>query len=256
VPEKDSSLASLGRKLRNHSPPSLSVLSAFFEQAEEYQSFASLVKEILPEREHDILGQPTPARQMACFASYFEDRYFPLDRMFIEDMAEGYSDLIRYIPVIPQGISWEDYHYMVDWHPGYQLMSYLVAAPDRDEEARIEIGELCLEHVSREILERVPEGGIAPEEIRQLLKGTPYEALADWAYALQQDTGNYFLDTTYEDMWQVPDLPEWDKEVVLELTAEWLQAEKIQEGIQSVALWLEEDPPGHFEELLNLLKDE
>ena len=73
MPERDSPLTVLGGKLRNLGPPSLSVLVALFEDAEEYQSFVSLVREFLPEREHEILMQPTPTRQKAAFATHFED---------------------------------------------------------------------------------------------------------------------------------------------------------------------------------------
>ena len=70
-----------------------------------------LVREYLPERETEILEKPSPHEQMACFASHFEDRYLPLHPSFKDGECEDdYSDLLRDIPVMVMGFSWEDYH--------------------------------------------------------------------------------------------------------------------------------------------------
>jgi hypothetical protein len=254
MPERDSPLENLGVKLKKLGPPSLSLLIALLQDAEEYRSFVSLVREFLPEEEREILRQSTPARQMSAFATHFQDRYFPLDGTFINGLAEGYSELTRRIPVIALGISWEDYHYMADFRPGYQLMTYLLAAPEgQDDEARIPIGEACAEHIGADLLQRIPEGGITREEAHRLLEGTPYEALAHWADILSWQTGNFFLDTAEEQLYEDAFYPEWDKGLVEQLTQEWLKAEKIEEEVGNLADWLENDPPAHFEELLNFI---
>ena len=254
MPERGSPLENLGVKLKRLGPPSLSVLIALVRDAEEYQSFISLVREFLPEREREILGQSTPALQMSAFATHFQDRYFPLDGTFINGVAEGYGDITRRIPVTVMGMSWEDYHDITEYRPGCQFMTYLLAVPEgQDKEARIPIGEVCAEHVGAELLQRVPEGGIAHDEVHDLLKGTRYEALAHWADLLDWQTGNFFLDTSYEELYEDPFSPEWNKGVVEELTQEWLKAEKIEEEVGNLADWLEEDPPAHFEELLDFI---
>jgi len=233
-------------------PPSLSVLIARMGEAEDYERFVALVRELLPEREQEILGWLSPNEQIAAFASHFEDRYFPLqDRL--RGLADGYSDVTRGIPVIPLGISCDDYHLMAsDWRLGLQLMTYLLAAPNwTDNAARVPIGEACAEDVPEDLLRRVPEGGF-PREAARLLRGTPHEGLAHWADMLECDTGNYFLDLSGEYWWE--DMLDWEKGVVEALTQEWRQAEAIHAKAIALAKWLEEDPPAHFQELLNFIE--
>ena len=93
----------LGVKLRSVGPPSLQMLIAHIQDAEEYEDFWRLVIELLPEREREILDEPTPGEQIAAFASFFEDRYFPLQDGLREGDAEGYSDLTYQIPVVVMG---------------------------------------------------------------------------------------------------------------------------------------------------------
>jgi len=86
-------------------PPSLSVLVARLGEMEEYEDFTALVREFLPEREEDILQNSTPASRMAAFASYFENRYFPIDDMIKIGELESYYELTRAIPTIVRGFS-------------------------------------------------------------------------------------------------------------------------------------------------------
>lgn len=246
----EGALSALAGRLRSLGVPLLSVLIARLEEAEDYEKFVALVKEFLPERERDILGETTPDRQVAAFATYFEDRYFPLDDRFKLGDVESYGDLTRSIPVIPQGLSYDDYNFIAsDWRGGFQLMSYLVESPFGEERAAL--AEACEEYVPRELLERVPEG-LSPGELNRLLDGTPFKPLADWANIVWHDTGNFFLDTDVESLWSEGP-PEWDRGIVEQLTTEWQQAERTQQEICDLAEWLEGDPPARFEELLNFI---
>lgn len=250
----DGALSVLAQRLRSLGVPSLSVLIARLEGAEEYEDFVALVREFLPERERDILSETTPQAQVAAFASYFEDRYFPLDDSFKWGDIEGYGQLTGYIPVIPLGLSYDDYQFISsDWRGGFQLMTYLVESPFGDE--RVALAEACEEYVPRELIERVFESGLSPGQAHRVFDDTPYKALALWAGIVWHDTGNFFLDTDLEELWaEIP--PEWDRETVEHLTAEWQQAERIQQEVANLADWLEEDPPARFEELLNFVLNE
>jgi hypothetical protein len=122
----------LSRKLsRLGRPPSLSSLVAAVKGNEDFREFVRMVREFLPEREAEILFERTPAAQMALFASYFEDRYFPLHQYVRYGDAGEYSELTGSIPVVVMGIDYEDYHYLAsdDSQPGYQLITYLLHAP-------------------------------------------------------------------------------------------------------------------------------
>ena len=241
----------LQKKLARFRIPSLSALLARLESAEDFREFMRLVREFLPEREVDILAQPTPAKQIAAFASYFEDRYFPLQEEFKwgEDYLE-YSDLIRWIPVVLMGIGYDDYHEIPNaYRPGIQLMTFLVANPY--EEDRSALAEACLEHVPRELLEQVPEDGFNPRELRKLLD-TEYKGLSLWADIIWHSTGNPFFDLSWEDEGYI-DWPNWSREEVEEATKLWQEAEAINEEIDRLVRWLEEAPPARFEELLRFI---
>ena len=248
----DGALSVLARRLRSLGVPSLSALIARLGEGEEYHDFITLVREFLPEREVDILGKSTPAEQVATFSTYFEDRYFPLDIGFQCGDVECYGDLTRGIPVMPSGLSYEDYHEVIsDWRGGYQLMTYLVGEEELFEDIRTSLAEACLEYVPQGLLARVPEDGFSPDEFR-ILYGTPYQGLAHWANVIWHNTGNFFLDTDCEMLWQ-GGLPEWNRENVEGLTQEWQQAEVIHEEISNLVIGLESDPPARFEELLNFI---
>ena len=253
MPDRDGSLLALTRRMLSLGPPSLSMLIAYLSEMEDYNDFVNLVKEFLPEREQDILTQLTPATQMAAFASYFEDRYFPLEDSFKLGEGESYYDLTRFIPVIVRGLTYDDYDYITsDWRPGYQLMTYILENPHDQGDDRVSLAEACQEHVPVELLQRVPDGGISPGEAHRILDDTPYNALALWADVVFASTGNFFLDTDYELLWSgIP--PQWDRQTVETLTRQWQQADRIQQEIGDLAEFLEGDPATRFGEILNFI---
>lgn len=252
--DTDGTLSILTKKLRRLGPPSLSALIGQLEGVEDYAEFVNIVRNLLPEREGDILGQLTPDEQIARFASYFEDRYFPLHDSLQSGDTEGYIDLTRSIPVIVGGMSWDDYHELPTYaRPGLQLMAYLVEAPGGEEEARIALAEACKEHVPVDFLQRVPQGGLRDDECQQILNGTKYQGLAHWAKMLGQNTGNFFLDMCDEDLYSGYEQIDWDKETVENLTLQWHQGQAIWKEINGLADWIEKDAPARFEEILNFI---
>jgi len=252
MPDEDGPLIILAKKLRSLGLPSLTDLIASLEEVNEYRDFVNLVREFLPEREDDILRLGSPPDQMAAFASYFEDRYFPLVPYIREGLAEEYAEITHYIPLIVRGLSYDGYHEITsDWRSGYQLMTYLIQNPYGDD-ISVSLTEACREYVPVSLLQRVPEGGFSPEELYSLLDNTTYRALGLWAGVIHQDTGNAFLDTDDETYgYNIP--LEWDKDVVAWLTEEWHRADLIEGEIWNMAEWLETDIPAHFEELLNFI---
>ena len=106
-------------------------------------------------------------------------------------------------------------------------------------------------HVPRDLLERVPQGGIDRGEVHILLDDTPHSALASWADYLHVDTGNGFLDMSWEDAGY--EFTEWSKENVEVLAQKWLEAMQFQQKWSDMADWLEADPPGRFKQLLDFI---
>jgi len=252
MPDKYGPLLILARKLRAAGPPSLSVLVARVTEIEEYELFQDLIKEYLPEREREILGESTPREQMATFATHFEDRYFPLEPHIRCGDAESYDELTYQIPVIVRGISWEEYDGIAsEAREAIQLMTYLIENP-HDSEALVSLAEACSGHVPAAVLQMVPENGFSLVELRKLLDKTPYDGLVAWAGWICQDTGNVFLDTDYE-MYGYIIPVEWGREDVDHLTLQWQQADLIEGKVDKIVEWREVNLAARFEELVNFI---
>lgn len=249
-------LETLRAKLRRGLPPSLSSLVQFFSSTEEYLEWVRIVRELLPEREVEILSEASPPEQIAKFISYFQTRYFPLEDSFAWDTEDlTYWDFLRCIPVQLSGIDYDAYHEMDNWRPGMQLMTYLYRNPwnDDDDGARVALAELCVASVSQELLQSVEEGGMPFEFVEQRLKGTRFNAVFRWGEYLCSNTGNFFLDTDYEYLYAGYGSIDWEKDTIDELTREWLQHEQFWNEFVDISVWLEEDPENHFKELIQFI---
>ena len=246
------SLAVLATRLRSAGPPSLSHLVQLLSGVEHFEDFLELVRQYLPECEAEILLKRTVGDQVQLFTNRFSDRYFPLhDGFWIEN---GYEDLTAYVPLILQGISWDDYHEIAEigesWRPGYQLLFTLAENPfEVYEGARVPLLEACAEIVPQSLVQRIPAGGYAPDALRQLLEGTEFEgaaAAADW---LCSNTGTLFLDWPSDAEHDV----QWTPENIRELTEEWQKAKVIIDRLHALAEWLEVNPPQRFGQLLDFI---
>ena len=253
MPEKASPLLILTDKLFSRGVPSLRSLVAQIAEAEEYAEFIKLVKRFLPERERDILQKNTPGAQIASFASYFEDRYFPLHDYFKCGESEEYGELVSQIPVTCLGISWDDLHEAPEWQPYAMLMTYLVENPYPGEDIDVSLAEACSEHLPEALIQRAGKNRLSPEEAHRLLDGTRYEPLALWAERICQSTGNLFLDTDYE-MLMNSSLPDWTTEEVEGLTREWQSAEALVHRTDEFMDWLDKDLEAHAEELISFIE--
>ena len=245
-------LAILGWKLRSRWPPSLTTLIARLSAVEDYGDFLNLIREFLPEREADILHRSTPGAQIRAFASYFEQRYFPLSPMVADGDCEEYAELTHAIPLMVMGITYDYYCERESWEPGYRLLTYLIHDDDfLGEEDNTALAEACAQDVPEEVIQRVPEGGFSREECHRILDDSPYKAVALWADWLCHDSRNFFLDVDDDELYQgIP--PDWSREEVEGLTRHWQEAQRIEQEVENLARWLEENP-GAFEELLNFI---
>ncbi len=237
----------LREALLNARPPSISILLSIFQNVETYNDFVKLVREYLPEREREILEKTTPHEQMACFASHFEDRYLPLHPSFRDGECEDdYYELLREIPIIVMGFSWEDYHELDNYRLGDQLMSYLLGSPweeysDQTGE-RVALADGFPLEYQREA-QRVPTGGISLDAAKRIFKGKKWAGLRNWAEYMHQTTDNWFLDTDEETRYSGT-LNEWDKETVEAMSQEWLKANAFHDKMMEFAAWLEDEKEG------------
>ena len=255
MPERDGPILTLANKLTSLGVPSISILIAWLDNAEDFAAFLNLVDEFLPERRPEILSETSPGAQISVFADYFADRYFPLDDYVRYGDAGEYEELTYRIPLTVQGISYDDYHEISsDYRAGIQLIAYLIRNPYEDfEEANVSLAEACQEHVSQELIKRAAAIQLEPEEAHKLLNDTPYEQLAHWTDRLHCCTNNFFLDTDYEMLMQ--DILGWDREDVEVLTTQWHQAQATENRLTEFVEWLEGDLPGRFEEIVNFISE-
>lgn len=258
MPERAGPLLVLERKLRSLGPPSLSTLIARLGDVEDYEQFVLMVREYLPESEQDIMRLLEPSAQMALFVERFSNRYFPLAEYVWED-EEDYSFLTRGIPVLVYGMGSDEYHNIAThYRVGYQLMAYLVQyddpCGDEDDGVRVALADACAANVPPALLERVPEGGILIEEAHLLFDNTEYKGLAYFADIMSHSTGTDLLDLSEEDFWEM-NPPDWDREFVDAVALEWGWVVVIQEEVDHMIEWLEEDPPARLEELLNFIEN-
>jgi hypothetical protein len=234
-------------------PPRLSALVWEFRDVAVYQDFVHLVREYLPDLEQDILQAGRPAEMVAAFAIPFRERYFPLHSSIEAGMAEGFYDLLNYIPIEVYGWAEDDYHSIPELRPGIILGSLLVDFEGHlgwvGEGVRITIVEAAAQLVPVELVQRAVAYPL--NVLRVVLRGSRYAGLLTLAETLCHDTGNPFLDATYEDLWSDP--PEWDRRTVENLTADWQTADAALKRMWKLLEWLEASPGPNFTKVLDFL---
>lgn len=229
-------------------PPSVSHLAAFLRGSESFPDFVRMIREYLPESETDILLLDTIGDQIAEFGERFSLKYFPLDHYITSGDADTYDDLLTYMPIEVGGIDSYAYHEMPQQGTKADLvMCALVEEQYLSDGARIAIIEKCAEFISREMLEKIPEGGFTLRDLELCLTGTPYEPLIMWSRMLNHETGNFFLDTEPEELTMSyghgsSGDPQWDPETVEFLTGAWKEAEVLWADILKLEKMIEEDP--------------
>ena len=234
-------------------PLSLSSLLARFEDVEDYSSFAAVVRELLPECAGEILMEPGPIAQIRCFVRHFEARYFPVHRLAdLEEWEDEspYGLMLSAIPLDVSGIDDEDRHELPQQRDGIRLMAALV--PDFDEGWGIALLESCEDILPPRLLQRIPPQGYPQEDRHAALDDTEFAAVAlvgDW---LWNDTGNLFMDMTYEmeGQYQIG----WALDNVEFLTTEWHESQAIWTRITDLADRLEKSPVRLFKKILDLLE--
>ena len=113
--------------------------------------------------------------------------------------------------------------------------------------------ESAAQRIPQETLERIPQGGIALEDLTGALKETRFEGAAKAAAWVFAETGNFFLDHTYEDGNYDGFADPWEDEIIAEGTEEWRRASALMDSVCKLSDWLEEDLPGRFAEMLDFV---
>ncbi len=123
--------------------------------------------------------------------------------------------------------------------------------------ARIPLLEKIKTIVGADLTNCVPSSGWLPKYLHDMTDGTKYEGVGDFADWACKETKTFLLDAGYDNCHYRDGESEplflWSKSNVELLTRQWPKVKRIRENIDHIVLWLEENPPVHFAELLGYL---
>ena len=244
-------------------PPSLRELVTIVGYADDYAWFAGLVRRLLPDEAEATLSAPDVRSRVERFARLFAERHFPLYapyfEFFLEDGDEpSWTWLRRGIPFDLMGFGYDGLHEMWGYHrDGISALALLVRVSDAFYDGPDGLRTAWLEsaagRIPKETLQRIPEGGIPVETLTEAVKDTRFEGAAQAAAWLLAETGNFFLDHSYDDGSFDGFADPWDNDIIAEGAAEWRRASALMDSVSSLTGWLEEDLPARFAEMLDFI---
>ena len=244
-------------------PPSLQELIVRLGYAEDYAWFAGLARRLFPDEAETMLAIPDLGQRLEGFARLFEERHFPLYAPFIEFFADEGEDppftwLRRGIPFQLMGFGYDGLHEMWDgYREGLSALALLAEPPDfySDEPGGLRTAwlEAAAQRIPQETLERIPQGGIPLDALTEAVAETDYQGAAQAAAWVRAETGNFFLDHSFEDGDYDGFSDPWEDEIIQEGTEEWRKADRLISSVVKLADWLEGDLPGRFAELLEFI---
>ena len=244
-------------------PPSLQELVARLGCAQDYAWFTELVRRLFPDEAEAALAAPDMGARLENFARLFQERHFPLYAPFIEFFAdEGeeppFAWLRRGIPFDLMGFGYDDLHEMWDgYREGLSALILLTQPPDsfcgESDGMRVAWLESAAGRIPRDILLRIPQGGIPLGALTEAVQETDFQGAAQAASWVWGQTGNFFLDHNYEDGNYDGFSDPWEEEIIAEGTKEWQRASSVIDSVTRLAGWLEDDLPGRFAQMLDFI---
>ena len=160
------------------------------------------------------------------------------------------------IPFDLMGFGYDGLHEMwAGYREGLSALALLVKPPesyyDGPDGLRVAWLESAAATIPQHILLRIPRGSIPLDALTGALKGPTFEGAAQTAAWVFAETGNFFLDHSYDDGMYEGFADPWEDEIIKEGTEEWRKASALMDSVSRLADWLEEDLPGRFVEVLD-----
>ena len=213
-------------------------IAALLASHEALLQFHALVRDLFPDHAEAIWNaqlpnEPRETARVQAFVQRVQADLFPLYE------GDEYDQLVWRIPFLRLGWNLEDYHDL-ERRQGDLLLLTLCQAP---VDVRVPLLEWARAHVPPDVLRQIPDGGFPLDDLHAAFDATSCVAVADFAAWLWGETGSVFLDL--DDEVEIVDA-EWTRDNVVELTAQWQQAQAILDRVESLAHWLEADPTSHF----------
>ena len=250
-------------KLLLRRPPSLREMVTLIGYADDYAWFAGLVRRLFPEEAEAALAAPDVRGRVERFARIFQERHFPLYAPYFDFyMDEGdeppWTWLRRGIPFELMGFGYDGLHEMWDgYRDGLSALVLLAKVPDSFYEEpdglRVAWLESAAALIPQQTLLNIPKGGIPLDALTEALEGSRFEGSAQACSWVWAETGNFFLDHSYDDGMYEGFADPWEEEVIAEGTEEWRRASAVMDSVTRLTDWLEEDLPGRFAEMLDFV---
>ena len=244
-------------------PPSLRELVTLVGYANDYAWFAGLVRRLFPQEAEAALSASDVGERVERFARLFEERHFPLYAPYLEFCLDDGDDppwtwLRRGIPFQLMGFDYDALHELWDgYREGLSALALLADPPDSffmgPDGLRTAWLESAAERIPQETLLRIPRGGIPISALTAAVKETGYEGAAQATAWVWSETGNFFLDHSYEDGNYDGFSDPWEDEIIQDGTEEWRKASALIDSVLRLADWLEEDLPARFAAMLDFI---
>ncbi|MCY4623965.1 MAG: hypothetical protein OXC99_03055, partial [Chloroflexi bacterium] len=244
-------------------PPSLRELVTLVGFAGDYAWFAGLVRRLFPEEAEATLGAPDVRERVARFTRLFAARHFPLYTPHLDFYLDEGDDppftwLRQGMPYELMGFGEEGLHELWDgYREGLAALALLAAPPDVPylDPVGLQVAwmEAAAAHIPPATLGRIPAGGIPLDALDAAAAGAGYAAAAQAARWVWAETGNFFLDASYDDGMYDGFADPWEDDIIQEATAEWRRATALMDAVGALADWLEEDLPARFARMLDAI---
>ena len=222
-------------------PPSLRELVTLVGYADDYAWFVGLVRRLFPQEAEAALSAPDVRGRVERFANLFGERHFPLYAPFIEFWTEEgeqppWSWLRQGIPFDLMGFGYDGLHEMWDgYREGFSALGPPGQAPrSLLRGTRRAAGGLAgvsrRAHPARDIGED-PPGRHTPGRPHRGAEGNEVRGAAQACSWVLAETGNFFLDHTYEDGSYDGFADPWEDDIIQEGTEEWRKASALMDSV-------------------------
>jgi hypothetical protein len=239
-------------------PVLLSSLIRRFDGIEHSFRFYELVNEYLPEEKENLINL-VPDDAVRVFTKDFTKKYFKI--INVSSYGNAFEVLTRRIPLDWHGL-YERY-YNNTWH---MTDSHLLAASvcecpfgdiplDEEDEngtsggARLSIVDKLTQRCEQ-AAKMLTKNGYTFRQVEGVLKDSPYKNFLIWCQWIFSQTGNRWLDTGSE-----MGCPDWTRENVDSLTADWPEYNRLQAGMDEFEKWLKKDFQTRSVEVIQHIND-
>lgn len=245
---------------------------ALVNEHEGFQTFAEIVRDILPRHSEEIIATPEHATTITLFRRYFEEEYFPLLDFVMEIAAEEaphlaadpWESLIGSVPVELHGFMIEDVHEHVESIRSTRLPASLTILPillpmshltwEYDDGVRVSWLEEAANRIPRRILAKIPPDGFEAQHLLETFPQTDPDLHNYFLWALGKTPYDIINFQYHPDEYFQPALS-WDREEIEIVAQDWRDAQPILQSVRRAMRNFDEDPADNLDAIIEALLD-